>query len=372
MKDINIAAVLLRERKEKGITQDELAQYIGVSKASVSKWETGTSFPDIAFLPQLASYFDISIDELLGYNPQMTKDNIRTLRQRLNTMVTQRPIEETLEECREIIKKYYSCYPLLMQMGLFLYNNIAAFTDEERRNEVLREIIDLFTRIRENSDDVSLTRLALQMESQCYLAFNDPDSSLVLLEGLDAETYIPSELLVAAAYQMKGDIVEAKRNIQVGLYQNLAVQMNYFSNYLMLVLDDTEAFEGTITRADSSMRSFELETLHPYLYLSLELMKAIGLAQRGETERCIDVLERYTHTLARIDMPVELHGDSYFNLIDPWIAESASGSHLPRNSALVKSDFISLVSTHPAFAALADEARYKAIQAKLERLRETT
>lgn len=52
-------------RKEKGITQDELANYIGVSKASVSKWETGQSYPDIAFLPQLAAYFNISVDELI-------------------------------------------------------------------------------------------------------------------------------------------------------------------------------------------------------------------------------------------------------------------------------------------------------------------
>jgi transcriptional regulator with XRE-family HTH domain len=43
MKEINIAKTLVSKRREKGITQDELAEYIGVSKASVSKWETGGS-----------------------------------------------------------------------------------------------------------------------------------------------------------------------------------------------------------------------------------------------------------------------------------------------------------------------------------------
>ena len=43
MKEINIARVLVNKRREKGVTQDELANYIGVSKASVSKWETGVS-----------------------------------------------------------------------------------------------------------------------------------------------------------------------------------------------------------------------------------------------------------------------------------------------------------------------------------------
>ena len=43
MKELNIGKIIITKRKEKGITQDELAAYIGVSKASVSKWETGGS-----------------------------------------------------------------------------------------------------------------------------------------------------------------------------------------------------------------------------------------------------------------------------------------------------------------------------------------
>ncbi len=57
MKDINIAKTIIEKRKKKGVTQDQLAEYIGVSKSSVSKWETGQSYPDITFLPMLASFF---------------------------------------------------------------------------------------------------------------------------------------------------------------------------------------------------------------------------------------------------------------------------------------------------------------------------
>ncbi len=111
MKEINIARVIADKRKEKGITQDELANYIGVSKASVSKWETGQSYPDVTFLPQLATYFNISIDELMDYKPQMTKDDIRLLYKRLSEDFTCKPVAEVLDECRGIIKKYYSCFP---------------------------------------------------------------------------------------------------------------------------------------------------------------------------------------------------------------------------------------------------------------------
>lgn len=43
MKEINIAGAIIKKRREKGMTQEDLANYIGVSKASVSKWETGGS-----------------------------------------------------------------------------------------------------------------------------------------------------------------------------------------------------------------------------------------------------------------------------------------------------------------------------------------
>lgn len=56
-------------RKNKGIGQQDLAEVLGVSFQSVSKWETGTTMPDITLLPSIAEYFDISVDELLGLKP---------------------------------------------------------------------------------------------------------------------------------------------------------------------------------------------------------------------------------------------------------------------------------------------------------------
>ena len=54
-------------RKQKGLTQEELAKALGVTNQSVSKWESGQCCPDIQLLPELAKYFEVSIDELMGY-----------------------------------------------------------------------------------------------------------------------------------------------------------------------------------------------------------------------------------------------------------------------------------------------------------------
>lgn len=53
-------------RKKRGITQEELANALGVTNQAVSKWESGKCAPDIQLLPDIAEYFNISIDELFG------------------------------------------------------------------------------------------------------------------------------------------------------------------------------------------------------------------------------------------------------------------------------------------------------------------
>ncbi len=59
-------------RKEKSFTQEELAEKLGVSPQAVSKWENDLSCPDIMLLPELASLFDVSIDEMFGEKQKET------------------------------------------------------------------------------------------------------------------------------------------------------------------------------------------------------------------------------------------------------------------------------------------------------------
>lgn len=65
-----IAEIIRNKRREKNVTQDELAQALGVTFQSVSRWETGVAYPDIELLPSIALFFGITTDELLGANEE--------------------------------------------------------------------------------------------------------------------------------------------------------------------------------------------------------------------------------------------------------------------------------------------------------------
>ena len=66
MDQIKIGNLLKTLRKEKGITQEQLAEALGVTNRSVSRWETGANLPDFDLLMELASYYNVGIEELLN------------------------------------------------------------------------------------------------------------------------------------------------------------------------------------------------------------------------------------------------------------------------------------------------------------------
>ena len=66
MRHFQFSDIFTTRRKQLGVTQEQIADYIGVSRAAVSKWEKGLSYPDIMLLPKLADIFNITIEELFN------------------------------------------------------------------------------------------------------------------------------------------------------------------------------------------------------------------------------------------------------------------------------------------------------------------
>lgn len=76
----NIGDIIRRQRKSKGLTQEELGKQLFISKQSVSKWETGRTLPDIETLRKLCVILDIKSDEILGSSVEEVKHSKRWLR----------------------------------------------------------------------------------------------------------------------------------------------------------------------------------------------------------------------------------------------------------------------------------------------------
>ena len=360
MKEINIAKTLNAKRKEKGITQDELATYIGVSKASVSKWETAQSYPDITFLPQLATYFNISVDELIGYAPQMTKEDIKKLYHRLSTLFSNQPFDVVLAECRELIKKYYSCFPLLLQMSVLLVNHFMLAKEKEKQEEILKEIIGLCIRIKAESEDVWLSKQANSIEAISQLVMQNPKEVLELLDGTMKPTS-DDEPLLANAYMMIGDIQKAKEVMQISTYKHFLGIIGNSVVSLLQYVKEPEKFEEIIHRILSVAKLFNIDKLHQNAMLQFYYAAAQGYAMQGNTEKVLDMLKKYADICTKDFFPFKLHGDEFFDSIEGWFAEFDLGKDAPRDEKVIKESMLNSVVDNPAFVALAEDPRYKSI-----------
>lgn len=99
-------------RTKKGLTQEQLAYDFGVSSQSISRWENGSTYPDIVMLPVIASYFDVSIDTLVGYAKECTKEERELFFAHVRGMNSQ----EQIAKYREMLKKYPN--DVYLQFGL--------------------------------------------------------------------------------------------------------------------------------------------------------------------------------------------------------------------------------------------------------------
>lgn len=93
MNELRLSENIARLRSEKNVTQEQLAAFIGVTKGAVSKWENASSLPDIATLPLLAAYFDVTVDELLGYAPQLDAEEIGRIYRALQKIFPNGPLK---------------------------------------------------------------------------------------------------------------------------------------------------------------------------------------------------------------------------------------------------------------------------------------
>lgn len=90
-------------RKQRGLTQEQLAEVMGVTVGAVHKWETRLSTPELSLIAELADFFDVSVDVLLGY--EMKDNRLKTITDRLTQYInTENP--EGVNEAEKALKRF--------------------------------------------------------------------------------------------------------------------------------------------------------------------------------------------------------------------------------------------------------------------------
>lgn len=369
LKQLQLASNISELRHKRKITQDGLADFLGVTKASVSKWENGQSYPDIMLLPRLASYFDISIDQLIGYEAQMTKQEIKKCYHSLATDFANIPFEDVMTKINQLVKEYYSCFPLLMQIVILLMNHFSMASSDNRQTEILKYIIELCDRIIKKSEDAGLCSDAVVLKAMMQIQLKETQTAIYSLEKIFDPKRLTKQCdgLMIQAYQMNGEPEKAEKVAQISILINLMGVLSIGTQYLSMHLSDPELAEIILERLEKVMEIFEADKLQSNTALIIYYQAAIFYCMNQRKTEAIEELKKFTEcSINMINQGIKLHGDGFFTKLDEWFDELDLGGEPVRNKKLIISDIFQMLE-NPALSILFEHEEYKKIKKQLQK-----
>ncbi|AZV56358.1 helix-turn-helix transcriptional regulator [Clostridium sp. AWRP] len=220
MDKLQIGEVIFKFRKEKGITQDQLGGFIGVSTAAVSKWESGNSYPDITLLPVLASFFNVSMDELLNYKVEISEKEVMEIFKKCEVLFSSDRVDEGIDKSMEYISKYESSYYLKYMIGC-LFNMYSWKKGEEKiENIMLKNSVELLENVVQNCDYTKLVEQSLFQLGGIYSSIGENDKGIEALNKIHKNQF-NVDFMLANIYLSKNRMKEARKILQSQLWKNI-------------------------------------------------------------------------------------------------------------------------------------------------------
>ena len=161
---IMIGSKIKALRKTHDMTQESLAEYLGISPQAISRWESETCYPDIELLPALADVFNVTVDELLCIDNQKKKIKIENYIASAHAMQNEGRFDEAVKILREAISEYPSSFLIQVELACAIG---AMDNGQPVSKELCDEAIKLCSRILENCIDDALRMRAKSI--QCFV-----------------------------------------------------------------------------------------------------------------------------------------------------------------------------------------------------------
>lgn len=369
MNNLNIAGNIARLRQDRKLTQAELADFLGVTKGSVSKWENGQSMPDILILPQLAAYFNVTIDELIGYEPQLSQEQIKIIYKELCSGFVHKTCDEAWEDVRDYVHRYYSCFEFMVQIAVLYVNHYTIANENNTCERLLKEACDICNNVIENCTEVRIVNEALAMKSLCDLFMGKAEDIIEALVPV-TDPYrvsLQNEHILIQAYQMSGNMEKARSFTQITMYHQIIAFIGSATAYISINAGDIEVVEETIRRIKGLIKLYEIDELNPNASCQFYYQAAAVYAMSGKKEDMFDMLSRYANAIKILFKDdIMLHGDSYFDTLEQWIDDLALGKEPVRARELVAKSATEALA-NPVFQQYSNEEQFKVIINSIER-----
>lgn len=291
---MQIGEVIRKYRKNKNMTQEEMANRLGVTAPAVNKWENGNSLPDIMLLAPIARLLDISLDTLLSFREELTKEEIDHLVNETYDRLKTETYDEVFLWAKKVMEQYPNCEWLILQMAVVLDARRSFFKveDGERYDDY---ILACFNRILSSKDE-KLRNLAADSLFGFYIRreqWEKAEEYLVYFSNENPER----KRKQAFIYSKTGRLEEAYRTYEQVLFSGYQMASMVMHSIFNLAME-----EGNMTRAgqlvEKQQQMARLFEMGKYSEVSTKLEWAVA---RKDVEGTLETMEQMLDCVDTVD-----------------------------------------------------------------------
>ncbi len=242
---LSLASNISKLRKEHSMTQEQLAEALGVTFASVSKWERGAATPELNLIAEMADLFEVSIDALIGY--QFRNNDKENVIARLKQYIHDRNNEDVFADVEKALQRYPNCFDVIYYSARIY--RVRGLT--QKNATYSKNAFALYNRactlIKQNADpEISDTSIRKEM-AEIYLALGEYEKGVELLKQSNpcrVNHPLIGQTLASSCNDPEGalpylslallDLTVAHTEIVMG-YINIFCKTEDYSNALLLV-----------------------------------------------------------------------------------------------------------------------------------------
>lgn len=289
--EMEIGSKLAELRRKRGLTQEQLAERLGVSAPAVSKWETNSSCPDITLLCPLARALGTNVDTLLRFEEQLSHEKVAEKVNAIIETARQDGWEAGERELLELLHQYPNSetlkYNAALVQNVFLL--LCPNADQEAQAQWKALKTELLTDLRTLGTGAYWQAATLQL-AQIAVSEDRLDEAEGLLKELPEQGVDPTAAWVQVSLR-RGEPEEALKVVQKRLYNQIwQVQTSLTTMLFPGVIPDVERALEVCRIYQEVDRLFGLGGLYDGLFLEVYL-------RAGRLEEAADRLDRYVDAM---------------------------------------------------------------------------
>lgn len=370
--DTRINEILARLRSESGLTQEEAANHLGITKAAVSKWDCGQSMPDISLLPAIADLYSTSIDDLFGRVQELDKESINAIYRTALTLLGE-DYDTGLDYVRKQVRENWTCCELLRMMGAALFAQIPripGFNGGSLEDESLQcadEAERIIRRVIELSSSEAGISVELPSLVRILLWTGREREAEKLLDGYERKEPNLQAALLAQLHREAGRNEEALTVLQRALLISLLEAQSTIAAMVPMVDDSRLAELADLAAALQPDKTFA--SIFPTLMPTIRLQQAKNLVRTAQADDAFRALDAFADALdescAVMSNPVN---PGIFDKVEDMLWDDADDEVVRTRSEGVAELRAAYVSAHESdrlWDSLRDDGRFCQVIARI-------